>query len=140
MFTGSHDITMDGKGRLSLPSRWREPFLERDAQRRLYLVNDPERPCCTLFPFAQFRPKLEQLAGSLNLIDSSAQIDRIRDITAGAVPADFDEQWRTVIPPSIRKALGLGGGLVAIGVVDRIELWDPGVWKEFQETRRARLS
>lgn len=131
-------MTMDGKGRISLPSRLRDPFLQKDPLRKVFIVREPNRPCCTLRPYASYAPKLEQFAQGLSVIEDEAELDRVRSLTEGIIDGEFDEQWRLVIPPQVRKDSGLGSSVVAIGMIDRIELWDAQAYGDYKAAHRAR--
>lgn len=123
---------MDGKGRIALPSRWRSSFLERDPQRKVFIVRDQNMPCLDLIPYAAYAPKLMEFADRLNVIESGEERMKLRLLTARAVDAEFDEQWRLLIPQDVRRQVALPSSLVAIGSVNRIELWDPEVWNRYE--------
>ncbi len=132
-------MTMDGKGRISLPSRLRDPFLQKDPLRKVFIVREPKRPCCTLRPYASYAPKLDQFAANLSVIEDENELDRVRSLTEGIIDGEFDDQWRLVIPPQARKDAGLGSAVVAIGMIDRIELWDAKTYENYKAANRERV-
>ncbi len=126
---------MDGKGRIALPTKWRDEFQSMDPHRRVFITRNREKPCCQIFPFAYFAPRLEKLSESLDVIGSESQEDEIRKLMMDATDSMFDEQWRLVLPPRLRKELELGSSLVAVSIVKGFELWNPADLEQIRPVR-----
>ncbi|NLE45035.1 MAG: division/cell wall cluster transcriptional repressor MraZ [Chloroflexi bacterium] len=120
MFLGQFAHTIDEKGRLTIPARFR-PELAAG----LVVTRGIDR-CLAIYPMAEW----ERLAGkvaSLPMTDRYARAFR-RLVFANASDAMPDRQGRVVIPPSLREQVGLSGEVIVTGLNNYIEVWSPEVW------------
>jgi MraZ protein len=117
MFVGTFEHTIDDKGRLTLPAKWRTElaggvFITRGADKCLYIL-----------PKAKFEAIASEIDGQgLERADARAWS---RHIAGMATDADPDKQGRVIIPTNLREFAGLDGDVVVVGVLSRIEVWDP---------------
>jgi len=128
VFYGEYQHTIDAKGRLIIPSRFREVIAEGDLG-RLVLCRGLDR-CLFLFGEQEWR-KLEQRLSSLPLERSAARRFN-RSLFSGAAECDLDKQGRIMIPPTLREHAALDGEVAIVGVFDRIEIWSKSLWSEYQ--------
>jgi MraZ protein len=117
-FLGRYDYQLDPKGRVSLPADFRK---EADGVRFVLLQWEPTH--LTLFPEAVWAEVQERIL-SLRRTQPGV-LNRLRRITARAVHVEPDKQGRILVPSGLKDAVGLSGGVVVTGNVDRIEIWDP---------------
>lgn len=120
MFLGEFSHTLDDKGRLTIPAKFRDELAGG-----LVVTRGIDR-CLSVFP----RQVWEQLAGNiakLPLTQRSAR-DFGRLMFSGA--ADFipDRQGRVLIPQGLREYAQLDGEAIIIGLYDRLEIWNPDSW------------
>ncbi|MCS5634919.1 MAG: division/cell wall cluster transcriptional repressor MraZ [Myxococcota bacterium] len=131
MFRGRFLHTMDTKGRLSIPSGFRVEIQRRSQ-------NDPvltsQGAHLALFPADEWEKKEEVLIG-LSDFDTDAQ-DLQRLLVGEASDSPLDAQGRILVPTLMRKEAELETKVLVIGVLDRIELWNP---ERFEEKKRMTL-
>lgn len=124
MFTGEYRHTVDGKGRIAVPARFRGQ-LDGGAFLARWLDT-----CLAIFP----RQAWEELAakvGSLPVTDANARTFQ-RYVFAGAYEAELDRQGRVLVPQSLREFAGLEGEAVVVGSRDHAEIWAPSRWADYQ--------
>jgi MraZ protein len=112
VFTGEFEHTLDEKGRVVLPSRFR-PHLER------LVVTKGRDGCLSVFP----PPVFETIAAELGKAGARAR-DMRRFFIGGASEQQTDKQGRIQIPETLRRYAGLERDVMVIGLEDRIEIWD----------------
>ncbi|MBI4786602.1 MAG: division/cell wall cluster transcriptional repressor MraZ [Chloroflexi bacterium] len=122
MFFGSHQHTIDDKGRLTLPAKWRSELAGG------VVVTRGMDDCLFIFP----KPKFEAIAVEIDeqgivLADMRAWS---RYFLGMAADAESDKQGRILIPQNLRDFAKLDGEVVVVGVVSRIEVWNPARHKE----------
>lgn len=125
-FLGRYDYQLDPKGRVSLPADFRK---EADGARFVLLQWEPTH--LTLFPQAVWDEVQERILALRRT--QPGVLNRLRRITARAVHVEPDKQGRILIPAGLKEAVGLDGGVVVTGNVDRIEIWDPQVFAQTVE-------
>jgi MraZ protein len=117
MFFGSHQHTIDDKGRLTLPAKWRSELAGG------VVVTRGLDDCLFIFQKAKF----EAVAAELD--EQGIELRDARDWTryflGMAVDAESDKQGRILIPQNLRDFAKLDGEVVVVGVVSRIEVWNP---------------
>lgn len=117
VFQGTSALSLDGKGRLSVPARQRDALAELSAG-QLTLTRHPAG-CLLVFP----RPEWESFRG--RLLGLPMQADGWRRLFLGsAVDVDIDSSLRMLVPPELRQAAGLDKDVLLMGMGHRLELWD----------------
>ena len=120
-FVGRFDHSLDVKGRVILPARFRTSF-----ERGGYLTQHHER-CLALWTPGEFdRQMSEMLATTRDA--SAAERNFARVWAAGSVEVEIDRQGRMGIPAGLREFAGLDGEVLVSGAIDHIELWNPEEW------------
>mgnify|MGYP001564170895 CR=1 FL=1 len=125
MFTGEYRHTVDGKGRIAVPARFRSK-LDGGA-----FVSRWIDGCLGIFP----RDVFEELAARVAakpVTDAGARTFS-RFVFSGAFEVELDGQGRVVVPPGLRDWAGLEGETVVVGSRDHIELWEPRKWAAYSE-------
>ena len=125
MFKGEYSHAIDAKGRLIIPSKFRE-ILGNE-----FVVTKGFDGC--LFVFAnegweQFEAKLQALP-----LDKPEARQIGRFFIAGAIDAEVDKQGRILLPSVLREFAGLEKDIVSVGVLSRIEIWSKDKWQESNE-------
>jgi MraZ protein len=117
VFQGTSALTLDGKGRITVPARHREA-LATLTQSQLTLTKH-HAGCLSVFPrqvWEDFRQRLTTL---------SMEADGWRRLLLGsAVDVEIDSASRLLIPPELRAAAGLSRDVLLLGMGSRLELWD----------------
>lgn len=122
MFMGEYSHTIDTKGRLIIPSKFREELGEtlvvtKGLDGCLFVFSDEE--------WKAFEIKLK----SLPLTNKNAR-QFARFFVAGATPCELDKQGRILLPATLREFAGLEKDVVLTGMLNRIEIWSKEKWNE----------
>ncbi len=133
-FLGTYEHTLDDKGRLSIPSRFREVLSENQLPERLVITQGLDA-CLfghSLDEWKKFEEKI--ISRPMNKGD-----DRyfIRRLFAGAVDCQLDKQGRIMLPLPLRKYAGLNREALIVGVSNRIEIWSPERWNQYLEKGKS---
>ncbi len=134
-FMGTYTPKLDDKGRLFLPAKFRDQLAEG------LVVTRGQEFCLTVWPMADF-VELTRRAQEAPVTVKGAR-DYTRFLFAGASEETPDKQGRISIPTMLREYAGLQRDVVVIGVMNRIEIWDPARWQQYsteQETKFSELS
>ncbi len=121
-FLGRYEHQLDEKGRVSLPSAFRR---EADGDRFVLLQWEP--PYLTLFP-AQVWQEVQQRLMDFRKSEPAAW-HHVREIVSNAVEVSPDKQGRILIPAWLKEAAELEGVVMLNGNLDRVELWNPQVYR-----------
>ncbi|MCU0677803.1 MAG: division/cell wall cluster transcriptional repressor MraZ [Myxococcota bacterium] len=119
MFRGRYEHAIDGKGRTSLPSRFRD-VLASEGESKLVITSGLE-PCLVAYPMREWLAFEERLS-KLPQFDPSVTMLR-RIYVSGAVECDFDKMGRVLVPPTLRKHAGLEREVTWAGMGKHVELW-----------------
>lgn len=119
MFRGQYEHAIDGKGRTSVPARFREVLASRD-QSRLVVTSGLE-PCLVAYPMNEWEAFEERLASLPRFDPSVAMIRRI--YVSGAVELEMDKLGRVLIPQALRNYAGLERQSLWAGMGTHLELW-----------------
>ena len=117
-FRGRHQHALDEKGRLSIPSKFRE-IISQDHDGRLVITNLPH--CLVAYAPDQWE-LIESRTARLSNVKSNVQ-SFLRYFYSGATECELDRQGRILIPPSLREAVNLYRQVVVAGMFNRIEIW-----------------
>ena len=127
MFYGEYIHGIDQKGRLIMPSRFRDVSKENNIDK--FFVTRGLDQC--LFMFSEYEWKVqEQKFKNLSFTKPEARTFN-RMFFSGAVDVQPDKQGRFIIPSYLKEFAGINKETVIIGVSNRIEIWDTKIWKEF---------
>jgi len=126
MFRGATRVTLDEKGRMVMPTRYRDLIAER-CQGKLVVTVDRDQ-CLLLYPL----PDWEQTERKLMSLPSlHAQARRLQRLMVGhATDLTLDGHGRCLLPPELREFAALQRHAMLIGQGNRFELWDEARWAE----------
>lgn len=122
MFMGEYNHTVDTKGRLIIPSKFREQLGEE------FIVTKGLDGCLFVFPQDEWQAFEEKLR-TLPLTQKGAR-QFTRFFVAGATPCELDKQGRILLPATLREFAGLDKDVVLAGMLNRIEIWSKDKWTE----------
>jgi len=117
VFQGASNLTLDAKGRLSVPTRHRE-ILAATANGQLTITKHPDG-CLMLFP----RPQWEEFRSRIAALPMSAQWWK-RVFLGNAMDVEMDGTGRVLISPELRAAAGIERDAILMGMGEHFELWD----------------
>jgi len=130
LFEGRSRHTLDEKGRLAIPARFRE-ILKKRGDSSLVVTNLSN--CLVVFARDDWQ-KIKEKAVNLPLFDSAANT-YIRYFISGAIECPL-KQGRILIPPDLRELAGLRKEVVLVGHLARFEIWDKARWEEEFESAK----
>lgn len=126
MFMGEYNHTIDAKGRLIVPSKFREKLGDE------FVVTKGLDDCLFVYPLDEWAA-IEQAFRKVPLTNKKAR-DFVRFFFAGAASCEIDRQGRILLPPSLRAYAGLEKEVVSAGVLNRVEIWDKAKWEHSNDT------
>lgn len=132
MFFGSFTPKLDDKGRLFLPAKFRDQLTEG-----LVVTRGQER-CLTVWTPESFGRLTERLAQAP--ITNKGARDYARMLFSLASDEVPDKQGRISIPSRLRDYASLRKDVVVIGVMNRIEIWNPEAWESYNEEQESVFS
>lgn len=121
LFQGSSALTLDAKGRISIPTRHRDA-LKSQVEGRLTLTRHPDG-CLLVYPRDVWEQKREQIAA---FPMSARPLQRL--LLGYAQDVDMDGSGRILVAPELRQAAGLERDVLLMGLVSHFELWDSARW------------
>jgi MraZ protein len=124
MFIGEYTISMDAKGRIAVPAKFRtllnsNAVVTRGLDKSLFLYTKGEWDAIAA-----------KLAGLPLSKANSRAFARL--MLAGAYDVELDKQGRMMIPEYLRKFAGLSKKIVVAGLYNRIEIWDAQIWEAYK--------
>jgi MraZ protein len=117
VFQGSSALTLDAKGRISIPTRHRDALVAQ-AEGRLTLTRHPDG-CLLLYPRQEWEKKREVIAA---LPMSARALQRL--LLGNAQDVELDGSGRILIAPELRNAAGMTREVMLLGMGAHFELWD----------------
>ena len=118
MFRGTSYHTIDDKGRIVIPSRFRELVRAEDEDRIMVSHMDQ---CLVAFPMPVWQQLEKRILNDAKKNDFMRRFRRI--FIGGAAECSCDKQDRILIPPVLRQYAGLNKDIVLVGVLDHFEIW-----------------
>lgn len=127
MFRGIHSINLDPKGRLAVPTRYRDR-LQVDTSGHLIVTIDTESPCLLLYPL----PEWEIIEAKIQQLPSfNAQARRIQRLLIGhATELEMDTSGRILLPPLLREHAKMDKKVMWVGQGKKFEIWNESMWCE----------
>ena len=124
-FKGSYNHTLDQKGRINLPARFRGLPGVADS----YVITRGLNDCLYIFPTAEWE-KVEQKLRNLTQTDPNA-LYYLRATLANAADVQLDRQGRVTVPPKLIKLARLEKEVLINGALDKMEIWNPDTFEEY---------
>ncbi len=117
LFRGTYEHTVDDRGRIAVPARYRDAFAEGAV-----LVKSPDG-CVELYTSADYEAKANLIQREPDSSERGRQLRR--SFFADAFDADLDKQGRLLMPAALRSAAGLNGTVTIVGRGECLEIWEP---------------
>ena len=122
MFKGEYSHSVDAKGRIIMPAKFREILGD------MFVVTKGLDGCLFVYPNDEWE-NIEKKLRTLPLTNTAAR-KFSRFLLAGATTCEVDKQGRVLIPSVLREFAGLNKEVVLVGVLNRIEIWSKERWQE----------
>ncbi|MDY2700762.1 MAG: division/cell wall cluster transcriptional repressor MraZ [Lachnospiraceae bacterium] len=122
MFMGEYHHSIDAKGRLIVPSKFREQLKDE------FVITKGFDGCLYGYTMEEWS-NIEEKFKTVTLTSKDAR-KFLRFFFSGASTCEVDKQGRILIPPNLREYAGLDKEIVSAGVYSRIEIWSKDRWEE----------
>jgi len=130
VFRGVAHLNLDSKGRLTVPSRYREALLVRCAG-RLVITADFDK-CLLIYPQSDWEPIQQKLMEKSSLNPRIRGLQR--QLVGHAEDIEMDAAGRVLVSPALREFAALGKNVVLVGQGNKFELWDKEKWDHVLES------
>ena len=129
MYRGSSFHTIDVKGRIIIPKRFRDVISDRNGHRLMVSRMDRSLVVYALREWEKIESKI------LSLAEKNDNMRRFRRVfIGGAFECVWDKQDRILVPPTLRGYAGLDKEIVLVGVLDHFEIWSRENWDKENAT------
>jgi MraZ protein len=129
MFRGTFEHTVDDKGRVSVPARFREILLaSKDDRLVITNFNLNGAPCLDVYPHAAWSKLEEALLAKPQFNPNLLKF--VSYYVASAHDCELDKQGRILLPPNLREFAGLKRDVVFTSAIDRFRIWDRDTWRK----------
>lgn len=126
MLIGRFHHTVDAKGRVSIPVRFRQVLADRYEE--TFIVTTDLDQCLVGYPIEEWR-QIEEKTRALPTMQQEVK-DFLRFFYSSAVECPLDRQGRILLPTPLRQYAKLNRDVVLIGMMSKIEIWGEQQWKE----------
>jgi MraZ protein len=130
-FRGASNLSLDAKGRIVLPARYRERLLEI-CQSQLIITIDTDQPCLLIYPLPEWELIEEKIEALPSFNPTTRRIQRL--LIGHATEVEVDTSGRMLLSNPLREYAQLGKKVVLIGQGKKFELWDESLWAERMES------
>jgi len=124
-FLGTYRHTLDSKGRLSIPSKFRK------ATGEVFVLTLGLDGCLFFYPTEEWK-RVQKKLGALSFTSRKTRFFT-REIAAHASEVAVDGHGRIVVPQELRELAGLEKDVLVIGAIERIEIWSPERYREYRD-------
>lgn len=136
MFRGLHEYTIDQKGRVSVPGRFRDILAGgAPASEERVIITTSIDPCLVAYPVAEWMAFEERLSKLPQFDPNVLKLKRL--YVAAATEVVVDKQGRISLPQELREYAGLEKDVIFAGMVKTFELWSKDRWKHNAEQART---
>jgi MraZ protein len=125
VFRGEYSLSLDAKGRLAIPSRYRDRLVDTCGGKLIVTISLLER-CLVVYPYPRWQG-IEDKLKDLPALDQKAQTI-VHLVIGHAVDSDMDSQGRILVTQPLREFAALDKRIMMVGLVDKFELWDENAW------------
>lgn len=126
MFRGINSATLDGKGRMALPTRFRESLMVA-SEGKIVVTIDTGEKCLLLYPLYEWEIVQRKLEGLPNILENARRLQRL--LIGHATDVEMDGQGRILLPAMLRGFANLEKKLVLVGQGNKLEIWSADHWQ-----------
>lgn len=137
MFRGQFTHTIDSKGRVSLPARFREVVL-KNGDPRLVITPSPFDPCLHVHPMMEWEELEKKVAELPRMKDEVVWFRRV--YVSRAIECEVDKAGRLLIPPDLREQTSLEKDVLWAGMGKNLELWSKPLWTKALELPQPQVA
>ena len=126
-FTSEFECKIDAKGRLVLPAKIKSTLPESSGNE--LVIRKGFEPCLILYPMIEFKKLHSKIAGLNEFNPEYRKIQR--QFFSGSSVVELDNTGRFLIPKPMMSHAKLGKDAVVVGMGNKVEIWDPAMYKEY---------
>jgi len=130
MFRGVTILNLDAKGRMAMPSKYRER-LQQQGNGQLVVTLDMSDPCLLIYPIPEWEDIERKLVRLPSLNQQAMRIKRL--LLGHASEVELDSHGRILLPPALRELVKLDKRIILLGQGNKFEVWDEQTWNERRE-------
>jgi MraZ protein len=127
MYRGANAISIDSKGRMVIPTKFREILLA-DCQGEMICTIDIHQPCLLLYPLTEWEDVEAKLRRLSSMNPHERRVQRL--LLGHASECKLDGNGRTLIAPTLRNHANLQKNIMLVGQLNKFEIWDEAVWQQ----------
>jgi MraZ protein len=131
VFRGLHNINIDAKGRLAVPTRYRQQIKDESAG-KLIITIDTEQQCLLLYTQNEWSVIEAKLVALPSFNQQARRIQRL--LIGHATDAELDNSGRVLLPAALRQYAQLNKKTVLIGQGNKFEIWNDAFWQTQRDT------
>ncbi|WP_159565304.1 division/cell wall cluster transcriptional repressor MraZ [Budvicia diplopodorum] len=125
MFRGATTVNLDGKGRLAIPTRYRDSLLD-ECEGQLVCTIDLHQPCLLLYPLPEWEMIEQKLSRLSSMNPAERRVQRL--LLGHASECQMDSAGRLLIANTLRQHASLVKEVMLVGQLNKFELWDEQTW------------
>lgn len=120
-FIGEYAYSLDSKGRVNIPAKFRQSL--SDDNEGTFVITRGMDSCVWVYPLIQWK----DIESNLRNLSSLSKINRtfVRNTARYASPSTYDKQGRITLTPYLIDYAGLDKDVLIVGMVNKIEIWNP---------------
>lgn len=127
MFRGVTILNLDAKGRMAVPSKYRDR-LQEQGNGQLVVTLDMSDPCLLIYPVSEWEDIERKLVRLPSLNKQAMRIKRL--LLGHASEIELDSHGRILLPPALRELVKLDKRIILLGQGNKFEVWDEQTWNE----------
>ncbi|MFT5164106.1 MAG: MraZ protein [Alteromonadaceae bacterium] len=127
MYRGASAITIDNKGRLAIPTKFRD-LLIAECQGEMICTIDIHQPCLLLYPLTEWEDVETKLRKLSSMNPHERRVQRL--LLGHASECKLDGNGRTLISGPLRNHAGLDKNIMLVGQLNKFEIWDEATWQQ----------
>jgi MraZ protein len=136
VFRGANAISLDAKGRLAMPSRYRDELVSRCAG-QLIVTIDAIDPCLCVYPLSEWELIENKLRELASFREENRRLQRL--LIGNAVDLELDASGRFLVPPRLREYAKLDKRAMLVGQLNKFQLWDEDAWNAVADADLAAI-
>jgi len=128
-FIGEHAYSLDSKGRINIPAKFRQSLSSKSE--KTFVTTRGIDACIWVYPLSQWK----EIESELRNLSSLSNIHRafVRNTARYASPSTYDKQGRITLTPSLIEYAKLNKDALIIGMINKIEIWNPLILENFEK-------
>ncbi|WP_199610704.1 division/cell wall cluster transcriptional repressor MraZ [Flocculibacter collagenilyticus] len=127
MLRGASSLSIDSKGRMAVPTKYRD-LLMADCDGSMICTVDLHQSCLLLYPLTEWEDVEAQLRRFSSMNPHERRIQRV--LLGNAAECDMDKNGRLLLPATLRQHANLSKQIMLVGQLNKFEIWDEQTWQD----------